>query len=142
MQRRIPFLMILSSFLFVTTVSEAATVGFQPMTTTVAPGSNFSLNIVGQGFSIADALAMLSGGTIDFGYDNSVLQVASMSVDPYWDFLPVSGSSTAPGLRSGIGFDVFANNPIGGGLHYRHGDFYLPRAWYLSSRYFKLIAVL
>lgn len=114
MQRRILILTMLLSFLFVATVSEAATVGFQPITSTIAPGSSFSLNIVGQGFSTTDASAMLSGGTIDFSYNNSVIQVASVVVDPYWDFLPASGSNISPGYWSGIGFDVFANNPIGG----------------------------
>ena len=114
MQRRILTLTILLSFAFFATVSAAATVGFQPISSTVVPGSSFSLNIVGQGFSTTDALAMLSGGTIDFSYNNSVIQVVSVSVDPYWDFLPVSGTNISLGHWSGIGFDVFANNPIGG----------------------------
>lgn len=132
MQRRILTLMMLLSLVFFTTVSKAATVGFQPITSMVAPDSSFSFNIVGQGFSTTNALAMLSGGTIDFSYNNSVIQVTSVSVDPYWDFLPSTGANSSPGHWSGIGFDVFANNPIGGDFTIATVTFTSLRARYIS----------
>ena len=98
----------------------AASIGFSPQNSTATVGGSFSVDIVAQGF------VELAGGTIDFSYDNTLVEVSSVSIDPYWDFLPDPGSNIAAGEWSNIGFDVFVNTPISGDAVKRSGHIFHP----------------
>jgi len=89
-------------------VALADTVGFNPDPKNVALGDMFTVDIVGIGFT------ELAGGVIDLGFDGAVLQINSVSIDPYWDFLPDGGALTDSNTWSGIGFDVLVNDPAVG----------------------------
>ncbi len=93
----------------------AATVTFDPLESGKAPnplldiGDIFNVNIVGQDF------IELAGGTIDLGYDDTIVKILNVSVDPYWDFQPNPGDKDPGSSRwLGIGFDAFVNNPASG----------------------------
>jgi len=89
--------------------ARAADVNLVPSDPVVAVGSTFSVNIT---VSLdEEAGEQLAGGIIDLVYDDSVVEIINVSIDPYWDFLPDPGSKTGPGRWEGIGFDVFVNPP-------------------------------
>ena len=109
MKRRIHVLLFVLLFSpFTALVSQAATVGFNPVSTTVMPGAGFSIHIIGQGFT------ELSGGEFSLGYNDAVIEILSVAIDPRWDFAPVPGSKTGPGRWTGIAFDTFVNAPATG----------------------------
>jgi hypothetical protein len=90
----------------------ADTVGFNPDPSPVPPdeifvGDTFSVDIVGD-------FTDLAGGVIDLGFDSAALRIDSVSIDPYWDFLPDPGGPAAGDVWSGIGFDTFFNDPAVG----------------------------
>ena len=89
-------------------VAQAATVGFSPDPANVNVGETFTVDIVGIGFT------ELSGGTFDIGFDSTHLLFNSVSIDPYFDFLPEPGGPAAGDVWPGVGFDVFANAPAVG----------------------------
>ncbi|MFC1772592.1 VPLPA-CTERM sorting domain-containing protein [Pseudomonadota bacterium] len=90
-------------------VAMAATVGFSPGTSNVILGGGaFTVDIVGSDFT------ELAGGTIDLGFDSSILQIDSVSIDPYFDFLPDGGGPAAGNIWPDIGFDTFVNDPATG----------------------------
>lgn len=71
-------------------------------------GATFTLDILGD-FSVAEPLA---GGTIDLGYNDTKLQINSVTIGPVWDFAPGSGSQTVFGTNSkwtGISLAVWTN---------------------------------
>jgi len=86
----------------------ADTVSFNSNPAFVNPGDTIDVDIVGIGFT------ELSGGTFDLGFDSAHLQINSVSIDPYFDFLPDGGGPAAGDVWPGIGFDVFANAPAAG----------------------------
>jgi VCBS repeat-containing protein len=87
----------------------AAEVILVPADPVVAVGGIFTVDIT---ISLdAGAGEQLAGGVIDLGYDDSLVEIRDVSIDPYWDFLPAPGSQTGPGLWESIGFDVFVNPP-------------------------------
>jgi hypothetical protein len=89
-------------------MARAATVTFGPLHTAVTPGTTFDAQIVGQGF------AELSGGLIDLSYDDNVVAITDVVIDPYWDFEADPGQESGSGRWEGIGFDVFWNDPASG----------------------------
>lgn len=89
-------------------VVMATTVGFSPSPINVAPGETFNVDIIGIDFT------ELSGGTFDLGFDSAHLQINSVSINPYFDFLPDGGGPTVGDVWSNIGFDVFVNAPAVG----------------------------
>jgi len=86
----------------------AATVGFNPDPAIVNPGDTIDVAIVGIDFT------ELSGGTFDIGFDSAHLQINSVSIDPYFDFLPEGGGPASGDVWPGVGFDVFVNAPAAG----------------------------
>ena len=86
----------------------ADTVGFNPSPSIVAPSETFNVDIVGIGFT------ELSGGVIDLGFDSTNVQINSVTIDPFFDFLPDGGGPAVGDIWSGIAFDVFANAPATG----------------------------
>ena len=78
----------------------------------VAVGSTFSVKISVSLNEIAGE--QLAGGVIDLGYDDDVVEILEIAIDPYWDFLPDPGNETVPGQWEAIGFDVFENTPVSG----------------------------
>ena len=86
----------------------AAEITFDNNSPTVALGSTFNVQIIAN-LSPGDELA---GGIIDLGYDDSVVEILNVAIDPAWDFLPDSGSKIGAGQWNGIGFDVFVNDPV------------------------------
>jgi hypothetical protein len=90
-------------------VALSATVGFAPSPSLVSPGDTFSLDVVGIGFT--DPLA---GGTFDIGFDDTLVQINSVSVNvAVYEFLPDGGSPISPGLWGTVGFDTFFTAPTG-----------------------------
>jgi len=90
--------------------ARAAEVNIVPSDPLVAVGDTFSVDIT---VSLnAEAGEQLAGGVVDLGYDDGVVEITAVAIDPYWDFLPDSGNKTAPGRWEGIGFDVFENDPV------------------------------
>lgn len=60
---------------------QAATVTFNPVNSTVSPGSNFSMDIVGQDFPVTD------GGGVNLFYDPTVVNILNVTInDTVWDF--------------------------------------------------------
>jgi hypothetical protein len=88
-------------------VALADTVDFNPNTSVVGVGDSFSVDIVGD-------FTELAGGVIDLGFDSAALQVDSVDIDPYWDFLPDGGGPAVGNVWSDISFDVFGNVPATG----------------------------
>ena len=86
----------------------AATVGFSPDPVNVNVGVPFDVDIIGIDFT------ELAGGTFDIGFDSTHLQINSVSIDPYFDFLPEIGGPASGDIWPGVGFDVFANDPAAG----------------------------
>jgi hypothetical protein len=74
----------------------------------VTAGSSFSIDIIGLDFT------ELAGGTIDLGYDESVVAINSVTVDAHWDFFPNGGSDSGTNTWGTIGFDVLVNSPASG----------------------------
>lgn len=87
---------------------QAAAIVFDDTSPDVLVGESFFLTI--QGASVPE----LAGGMIDLGYDDSVVEIVGVTIDPYWDFFPESGAKTAAGTWTGIGFDTFVNDPASG----------------------------
>ena len=82
----------------------AATVEFSPSPINVAPGETFNVDIIGINFT------ELASGTFDLGFDSAHLQINSVSINPYFDFLPDGGGPAVGDVWSGIVFDVFVND--------------------------------
>jgi len=90
----------------------AAELTLVPSNPIVAVGGTFAVNIT---ISLdGDAGEQLDGGVIDLGYDDSMVEILDVAIDPYWDFLPDPGSKTGPGQWEGVGFDAFVNQPASG----------------------------
>jgi len=90
-------------------LAQAAEVTLVPSNPVVTLGSTFSVDIT---VSLdAEAGEQLAGGVIDLGYDDGVVEIIEVTIDPYWDFLPDPGSKTGAGLWEDIGFDAFVNPP-------------------------------
>jgi PKD repeat protein len=109
--RRIVKILIMTILLSPVAVlpSRAAEVALDPSNPVVTVGSIFSIDIT---ISLDQETGEeLAGGVIDLGYDDSVVEIVDVAVDPGWDFLPDPGSKTGAGLWEGIGFDVF-DNPV------------------------------
>ena len=88
----------------------AAEVALEPSNPLVTVGSKFSIDIT---ISLDPATGeQLAGGVIDLGYDDSVVEIVSVTIDPGWDFMPDPGSKAGTGLWEGIGFDVFDNPAV------------------------------
>ena len=96
-------------------VALADTVGFvpnpSPETGFHLVDDMFSVDIVGDFTDNA-----LAGGVIDLGFDSDLLEVRSVDIDPYWDFLPDGGGPAAGDVWPGISFDAFVNDPAMGTL--------------------------
>lgn len=76
-------------------------------------GDTFSLSLLGN-FPADEPLA---GGTIDLGYNDTTLTINSVTIAPYWEFSPDSGSQTVFGTNSkwtGIALATFVNDPLSG----------------------------
>ncbi len=87
----------------------ASTVSFNPDPKDVMVGDTFTVDIVGSDFT------ELSGGTIDLGFDSTLLTVESVSVNSSaFDFLPDGGGPAVGNTWSNIVFDTFVNNPATG----------------------------
>jgi len=89
-------------------IANASSIAFSaagdltPMSTfNVAANDTFNIDIIGTGFT------ELFGGTLDFQYDPTVIQLNSLSVnDTLFAFIPSNGIEVTPGIRQGVGFDV------------------------------------
>lgn len=78
----------LALVLFVSFTAQAASVSFSPVSTTVANGATFSMDLVGTGFNSGD----LDGGGINFTYDASKVQVTDVIVNTAtWEFYSDDG---------------------------------------------------
>lgn len=87
----------------------AATVSFTPDPKDVMAGDIFTVDIVGSNFT------ELSGGTIDLGFNSSLLTVDSVAVNSaLFDLLPEGGGPAVGNTWSGIGFDTFNNDSATG----------------------------
>jgi hypothetical protein len=93
-------------------LARAAEITLVPSDPVVTVGSTFSVNISVSLNELAGE--QLAGGVIELGYDDSVVAILAVAIDPYWDFLPDPGSKTGPGQWEAIGFDVFENTPVSG----------------------------
>jgi len=92
--------------------ARAAEINFVPSDPVVAVGDTFTVSIeINLNEGVGEQLA---GGIIDLGYEDGVVEIIAVAIDPYWDFLPDPGSKTGPDQWEGIGFDVFANDPVTG----------------------------
>jgi hypothetical protein len=90
-------------------VALADTVSFTPDPKDVMVGNTFTVDIVGNNFT------ELAGGTIDLGFDSSLLTVDSVAVNSaLFDFLPDGGGPAVGNTWPGIDFDSFANDPATG----------------------------
>ncbi|MCG8485960.1 MAG: hypothetical protein MI756_00665 [Chromatiales bacterium] len=103
--KKIYFIAVLV-FLF-SVPAQAATVSLVPDATSITVGDQLSVNIVGSDFT------ELSNGFINLGTDDN-LQVMSVTIDPYWDFAPSTGSAVSPNEWFGIEFDALFNPPASG----------------------------
>lgn len=95
-----------------TQASQASSLYFSGATS-VSVGDSFNLSLMGN-FPADEPLA---GGTIDLGFDGTRLQINTVTIAPYWEFLPESGSQTVFGDNSkwtGIAIATFDNDPISG----------------------------
>ena len=87
----------------------ADTVSFNPSTSDVGIGDTFAVNIVGNSFT------ELAGGTIDLGFDSSLLTIDSVTVNStLFDFLPDGGGPAMGDTWPNIGFDTFVDDPASG----------------------------
>jgi hypothetical protein len=107
--------LLVSLFFAIGQSASAATVAFSDLdsltpkgTFSVATGESFAIDIIGVDFE------NLLGGTFSIQYDESLLELNSVSVDDYWDFAPASGSDAGEDLWGVVGFNVFANLPGSG----------------------------
>jgi len=89
-------------------VALADAVGFTSSAGSVVPGATLTVDIVGTGFT------ELAGGVIDIGFDNTHLQINSVSIDPHFDFQPDGGAPAVGNGWADVGFDTFANAPAVG----------------------------
>jgi hypothetical protein len=68
---------------------DSQSVTFSPLNTTVNNGDLFSINIVGQDFTVANlpvgGNGFLDGGGINLTYDKSVVEVTSILIAAIWD---------------------------------------------------------
>lgn len=84
--RRIYAVMVMLMFLW-GTGAQAATVSFNPLNSAVSYGSTFTVDITGQSFPITQ------GGGVNLYYDNSIVNVLTVSIDSLvWDFVNSPGS--------------------------------------------------
>jgi hypothetical protein len=91
--------------------AQAAEVSFDQTGAIVIPGSTIDLQIIATLLPGEE----LAGGRVDLRYDDSVVEILNVTVDPaVWDFLPGPGSKTGPGRWQKIFFDVFDNPPATG----------------------------
>ncbi|MGB5305055.1 MAG: hypothetical protein WBO57_02330 [Gammaproteobacteria bacterium] len=85
----------------------ADAVGFNPGINDLGVRVTFNVDIVGD-------FAELAGGVIDLGFDSDVVQINSVTINPFFDFLPNGGGPAAGDSWPGISFDFFANKPAKG----------------------------
>ena len=85
--------------------AQAATVSFNPETSTAGVGSTVSLNLVGTDFNSGS----LDGGGINFTFDASVVEVTSVTVDTsIWEFFSSNGTiDNVAGTVNDIQFNSF-----------------------------------
>ncbi len=100
-------LAVITSLLISSGSAWADTVAFSPDTSNVGVGEIFNVDIVGD-------FTELAGGVIDLGFDSAAVQINSVTIDPYFDFLPDGGGPSTGDTWQGIGFDVLANDPATG----------------------------
>ena len=100
------------SVLFLTglTVQASPIVAFNLLDTTVEINDTFSLDIIGTGFSDP-----MFGGGLDFSFNQSVLQVNNVAIDPTsWEFATLDAIiDNTNGTVSDILFSSFFNLPSG-----------------------------
>lgn len=92
--------------------SQASSLYFSGATS-VNVGDTFNISLLGN-FPADEPLA---GGTVDLGYNDTKLTINSVTIAPYWEFAPDSGSQTVFGANSqwtGIALATFANDPVSG----------------------------
>jgi hypothetical protein len=114
--RILPVLAILAAAALMPAASlHAATVTFadpsslvQNTTFNVLPNTDFSVDIIGTDFT------QLNGGSFSLSYNESVVAITSVVIDPYWDFSPSSGSDSGVNTWGIIGFDIFNSGPASG----------------------------
>jgi len=95
-------------------LAPTAEVNLVPSDPVVAAGDTFSVDIT---ISLDEkAGEQLAGGVINLGYDDGVVEILEVAIDPYWNFMPDPGSKTTPGRWEGIGFDVFDTPPATGNV--------------------------
>lgn len=86
--------------------ANASEVLFGPSDVTVNKSDEFTINIVGTGF------AELAGGdNIGLEFDGTLIEVIGVTIDPYFDFDPISGNRSSFNKWEGIAFDTFVNDP-------------------------------
>lgn len=69
--------------------SQAATITWNTVSSTVNDGEIFTLNIIGTGFAVGEDV---EGGDLNLLFDPTVLNVLSVSVDPVWSFISDAGT--------------------------------------------------
>lgn len=114
--RILPILAMLATTMLTPSASiEAATITFadpsslvQKTTFSVLPDTNFSIDVIGTAFT------QLNGGSFSLAYNESVVAITSVVIDPYWDFAPSSGSDSGVNTWGIIGFDIFNSGPASG----------------------------
>ena len=100
-------LLLATMFLLFGAFAHGQDVGFNPVTSTVLPGDLFSVRIVGTGFA-----SVLDGGGVELSFDQSVLNVTSVSIAPIWDpafSVPAFSIRNDLGRVLSINFGSFAN---------------------------------
>jgi len=99
-------ILLLSIGFFSTAYS--ASISLVPGQQTVGIGEAFSVDVVGSGF------LNLAGGEFDLIYNDSIFEINSITIDPYWDFFPDGGAKNGQNQWSFVAFDTFANLPAAG----------------------------
>ena len=69
--------------------SQAATITWNTVSSSVNEGEIFTLDIIGTGFAVGEDV---EGGDLDILFDQSVLNVLSVTVDPVWSFIANGGT--------------------------------------------------
>ena len=74
-----------------TTGAQAATIGFDPISSNVSLGSGFSVNVVGSSFP------QTQGGGFNLYFNSSIVNVTSVSINAtVWDFVNGTGAINNP----------------------------------------------